>query len=126
MDGTDEELRYAQVSAGTVALRERIDDGATDGTTPHDDGRHIIGDDSSVVVTAGGEVRVAYQDATDAVTMLARRTGAGTWSISVIDDVDASGFWVEQVLTSSGSEVASLWRRNETGNPNGVRVTAVP
>lgn len=126
VDGTEEELRYAQVTSGAVALRERIDDGSTDGTTPHDDGRHIIGDDSSVVVTSGGEVRVAYQDATDATTMLARRTGAGTWSISIVDDVDASGFWVEQVLSDTGSEVASLWRRNETGNPNGIRITAIP
>lgn len=126
VDGSEEQLRYAQVTSGTVALRELIDDGSTNGTDPHDDGRHVIGDDSSVVVTSTGEVRVAYQDSTDAVTMLARRTGAGTWTVSVIDDVDASGFWVEQVVTATGSTVASFWRRNEPGNPNGVRVTAIP
>jgi hypothetical protein len=128
VNGAEEELWYAQVSAGAVTLRERIDDGSTDGTARHMDGRHVIGDDSSVVVLTGGEVRVAYQDATAAVTMLARRTGAGTWSISVIDDVDASGFWVEQVLTGggTGSTVATFWRRNEMGNPNGVRITPVP
>jgi MYXO-CTERM domain-containing protein len=126
VDGAEEQLRYSQVSGGAVTLRELIDDGSTNGSEAHDDGRHVIGDDSSVVVTSTGEVRVAYQDSTDAVTMLARRTGAGTWTVSVIDDVDASGFWVEQVVTTSGSSVASFWRRNEPGNPNGVHVTAIP
>lgn len=128
INGAEEELWYARAAGGAVMLRERIDDGSTDGTARHPDGRHIIGDDSSVVVLSSGEVRVAYQDATAARTMLARRTGAGTWSISVIDDVDASGFWVEQVLTGggAGSTVATFWRRNETGNPNGVRITPVP
>jgi len=126
VDGAEEQLRYSQVSSGAVTLRELIDDGSTNGTDAHDDGRHVIGDDSSVVVTSTGEVRVAYQDSTDAVTMLARRTGAGTWTVSVIADADASGFWVEQVLTDTGSTVASFWRRNEPGNPNGVHVTAIP
>lgn len=124
VNGTDEELRYAQVNAGTVTVRERIDDGATNGTTPHDDGRHVVGDDSSVVVTAGGEVRVAYQDATDAVTMLARRSAPGTWTIEVLDDTDASGFWVEQEVTTAGSSVASWWRQPD--DTNGVRITEVP
>jgi hypothetical protein len=128
VNAAEEELWYAQVTGGAVTTRERIDDGSTDGTTRHDDGRHVIGDDSSVVVLNGGEVRVAYQDTTDAHTMLARRTSPGTWSISVLDDVDANGFWVEQVLTGggTGSTVATFWRRNETGNPNGVRITPVP
>ena len=40
VNGTDEELRYAEVTGGTVGAREIVDDGSTDGTMPHDDGRH--------------------------------------------------------------------------------------
>jgi hypothetical protein len=110
VDGTDEGLRYAQVVRGAVTVRELVDDGTTDGTTPHTDGRHIVGDDSSVVVTASGEVRVAYQDATAHTLMIARRSGT-SWSQRVIDDEDHTGFWVEQALTASGSSVATWWRR---------------
>ncbi|GAB4211119.1 MAG: hypothetical protein OHK0013_32530 [Sandaracinaceae bacterium] len=124
VDGTDEGLRYAQVTGGAVTVRELVDDGTTDGTTPHPDGRHIVGDDSSVVVTASGEVRIAYQDATAHRLMLARRSGT-TWSTRILDEDDHTGFWVEQALTASGSRVATWWRRQMGRNTvDGVRVFA--
>ncbi|MBN8613337.1 MAG: hypothetical protein J0L92_22275 [Deltaproteobacteria bacterium] len=122
VDGTDEGLRYVQISGGAVTIRELVDDGTTDGSTPHTDGRHLVGDDSSVVVTAGGEVRVAYQDATAHTLVIARRSGT-TWSHAVIDDEDHTGFWAEQALTASGSRVATWWRRQMGRNTiDGVRV----
>jgi hypothetical protein len=122
VDGTDEGLRYAQITGGAVTVRELVDDGTTDGTTPHTDGRHLVGDDSSVVVTAGGEVRVAYQDATSHTLMIARRSGT-SWSQRVIDSEDHTGFWVEQALTASGSSVATWWRRQMGRSTiDGVRV----
>ncbi len=122
VDGTDEGLRYAQVTGGSVTVRELVDDGTTDGTTPHTDGRHLVGDDSSVVVTTGGEVRVAYQDATSHTVMIARRSGT-SWSQSVLDAEDHTGFWVEQALSDDGSRVATWWRRQMARSTvNGVRV----
>lgn len=128
VDGAEEALRYAQVEAGAVTIRETVDDGSTpDGTTRHTDGRHIVGDDSSVVVMADGEVRVAYQDATSQTTMLARRASAGTWTHAVFDEEDHSGFWVEQVVSGGESFVGSWWiARMGTTLENGVRVTQVP
>ncbi len=124
VDGTDEGLRYAQISGGAVTVRELVDDGTTDGTTPHSDGRHLVGDDSSVIVTGGGEVRVAYQDATSHTLMIARRSGT-TWSQRVIDDEDHTGFWVEQAPTATGSRVATWWRRQVMRNTvDGVRVVS--
>ncbi|MBX7195330.1 MAG: hypothetical protein K1X94_24960 [Sandaracinaceae bacterium] len=122
VDGTDEGVRYAQVSGGSVTVRELVDDGTTDGTTPFTDGRHLMGDDSSVIVTAGGEVRVAYQDATAHTLVLARRSGT-TWSTRVLDSEDHTGFWVEQATTDTGSRVATWWRRQMARvTIDGVRV----
>jgi hypothetical protein len=74
------------------------------------------------VVTAGGEVRVAYQDATSHTLMIARRSGT-SWSQRVIDSEDHTGFWVEQALTASGSSVATWWRRQMGRSTiDGVRV----
>jgi hypothetical protein len=128
VDGAEEALRYARVEAGAVTIRETVDDGSTsDGTVRHTDGRHIVGDDSSVVVMSGGEVRVAYQDATDQTTMLARRASDGTWTHEVFDDEDHSGFWVEQVISGGESFVGSWWiARMGMTLDNGVRVTQVP
>lgn len=121
VDGAEERLRYARVEAGAVTLLETIDDGSTDGTAAHPDGRHIVGDDSSVTVTSTGEVRVAYQDATAQRALLASRV-ADEWSIRIVDMADSTGYWTRQVLTGTTSQVASWWR-NADGE-NGVRVTS--
>jgi len=122
VDGAEENLRYATVTAG-VATTEVVDDGSTDGTGLHPDGRHIVGDDASLVVTDGGEIRVAYQDATTQRVMFARRPATGgAWAIEILDMDDHTGFWVEQLLAGTTSYVATFWR-NETGTKtNGVRV----
>jgi len=115
VDGAEENLRYARIEGGTVTA-EVVDDGATDGTSPNPDGRHIVGDDSSVVVTEGGEIRIAYQDATSQRAMIARRPAAGgAWEISIFDEADSTGFWVEQGLLGSTSVIATYYRSTGVG-----------
>ncbi|MEM9068982.1 MAG: MYXO-CTERM sorting domain-containing protein [Myxococcota bacterium] len=127
VDGAEETLRYARIeTGGIVATREIIDDGTTDGTTPHSDGRHIVGDDSSLVVTDGGELRVAYQDATAQTAVFARSSGDGTWAISVLDANDSAGYFTSQVLVGTTSFVAHWWRQQMRSMPgNGVRVADI-
>lgn len=125
VDGAEENLRYARIEGGTVET-EIVDNGTTDGTTMHDDGRHLIGDDSAVVVTDGGEVRVAYQDATAGRAMFARRGGDGSWTLSVADEGDFSGYFTDQVLVGGTSFVATWWRNDsEDSRGNGVRVVSI-
>ncbi len=125
VDGAEENLRYARIEGGTVEA-EIVDNGTTDGTTMHDDGRHLIGDDSAVVVTDGGEVRVAYQDATAGRAMFARRGGDGSWTLSIADEGDFSGFFTDQVLVGGTSFVATWWRNDsEADRGNGVRVVSI-
>lgn len=132
VDGAEEVLRYARITPGSTAtiVREVVDDGSTsDGTMMQTDGRHIVGDDSSVVALVGGEIRVAYQDATAERTMIARRSAAGVWSHAVLDPMKHNGFWVEQQVNASGDQsfVASWWiDRMGATVTNGVHITQVP
>jgi hypothetical protein len=115
VDGAEENLRYARIEGGTVTA-ETVDDGSTDGTDPNPDGRHVVGDDSSIVVTEGGEIRIAYQDATSRRAMIARRPASGgEWEISIFDDADSTGFWIEQELLGSTSVIATYYRSAESG-----------
>ena len=125
IDGSEETLRYARVEDG-VAATELVDDGSTDGESPHPDGRHLVGDDSAVVVAPSGEIRVVYQDATSHRAMLARRMPADAeWSIRVLDMLDHTGFWLSQTLLGDTSLVATFWREGEGQSGNGVRFLAV-
>lgn len=129
IDGAEETLRYAQVQAGAVSSREIVDNGSTsDGTTRFTDGRHIIGDDASIVVDPGGGVRVVYQDATSQHAVVAvRAAGGGPWAIARYDAVDSTGYWVGQQLLGTVSYAVTHWRRrNMRGDlETGVRVTTL-
>ncbi len=115
VDGAEENLRYARIEGGMVTA-ETVDNGATDGTDPNPDGRHIVGDDSSIVVTEGGEIRIAYQDATSRRAMLARRPASGgEWTISIFDETDSTGFWIEQSLLGTTSVIATYYRSASDG-----------
>ncbi|MDH5492697.1 MAG: hypothetical protein OEY14_12160, partial [Myxococcales bacterium] len=124
VDGGEEVLRYARIESGFVTARYDVDDGSTvDGTTRHPDGRHVVGDDASIVVTDSGEVRIAYQDSTAQRAVMARGPGDGTWTLSVLDEMDSTGYWLEQELTGSTSFICEWWRRQGVGTAaNGVRV----
>lgn len=125
IDGAEETLRYAVVdSSGTVTSTEVVDDGSTlDGMTRFMDGRHIIGDDASIVVAPDGAIRVAYQDATDGSAVVAVRGGTG-WAITRIDEADSTGYWIEQELGGSTSYIATFFRQRmgRGGLNSGVRV----
>ncbi len=121
VDGAEEVLRYARFTASTPPTYTIIDDGTTDGTTMHDDGRHIVGDDSSLVVLDSGEIRVTYQDATTQTLMFASSTDNGdTWSLSVIDDENSTGYFATQKTDGSASTIGTWWRAPR--NENGIRV----
>ncbi len=125
-DGAEEALRYATVEAGVVTSVAVVDDGSTDGADLHPDGRHIVGDDSEVRVTASGEVRVTYQDVTAQRALFARKPADGEWSVSILDAEDSNGYYTNQVIVGGTSFVGAFWRqemRDMIGN--GVRVYTV-
>lgn len=127
IDGTEETLRYAQVQS-TGALvddPEVVDDGSTlDGATRHTDGRHIVGDDASIVVLEGGAVRIAYQDSTiQDLVVAVRPPGGGAWAIAHVDRDGSTGYWVDQEVFGTTSYLTTWWRAREgRTTSNGIRV----
>ncbi|MFK7985314.1 MAG: MYXO-CTERM sorting domain-containing protein [Sandaracinaceae bacterium] len=124
VDGAEETLRYASVLPDGTVETEVVDDGSTDGTTRHMDGRHIVGDDASLVVLDSGALRVIYQDATSQNAVVAvRAAGGGEWAISPFDTENSTGYWVDQALLGTTSYAATWWvERARRGLDNGVRV----
>ncbi|MGE0790676.1 MAG: MYXO-CTERM sorting domain-containing protein [Sandaracinaceae bacterium] len=125
VDGAEETLRYATVNAaGAVNSTEVIDDGSTsDGSTRFTDGRHIVGDDASILVDGSG-VHVVYQDATSGHAVAANGS-AGTWTIERIDTEGSTGYWIGQASSGSSRQVARLFRVRMGRNLNsGVRVSS--
>ncbi len=102
VDGLAEALMYMQLDpAGTVAVREVVDDGATGGAD-----RDLVGDYSAIVVDADGRVRLAYQNTSQGlVEMAVRSTSDGTWTMSTLSDPDAGfmGYYLNQVLVDGTS-----------------------
>ncbi len=126
VDGSAEALRYARVVPGSPPQVQTrvIDDGTTDGSRPHPDGKHLVGDDSDIEITEAGLLRVAYQDATATRLMLATSQDGSDWTIQVLDDQDGTGFWATHRLVGSTSYVGTFWRDPPEGT-SGVRLFVV-
>lgn len=122
VDGFDESLKYARLSAdGAVAQIEVVDDGVSVGGAPFADGKHVVGDDASILVSGNGDVRIAYQDATEGVLRLATGTLNGSahdWALEAIPHEGAGGMFARIFTTSDGVQVAHWWRVN-AGEPAG-------
>jgi hypothetical protein len=133
VDGAFEELRHAVITASTLGnanptlVRSRVDDG----TRPPRE-RSIVGSDADIVVLNSGEVRIVYQDSTQAEALVAiRAAGQGSWVLQggnagdPLDTEDSTGFWTCQTLIGDTSHMATWWF-NITDGVNGTRVFTLP
>ncbi|MFO0693474.1 MAG: hypothetical protein U0230_07955 [Polyangiales bacterium] len=103
VDGIFERLRYAQVQTNnTVNNRETVDDGYGGANRPASrpiNGQHRqVGEESSIVVTSTGEVRILYGDATGLVPVFAVRTAPNAWTVSELSVRTNSGLFTSQLL----------------------------
>ncbi|AUX22767.1 hypothetical protein SOCEGT47_032770 [Sorangium cellulosum] len=113
-DGLSEGLRYARVKGGTeVAPSEVVDDGLGIDGVPFEDGQHLVGDDANVVVTAAGEVRISYQDATSGTLRLAigAKSGDGhSWRVREIEQEGFAGAFSRILEVDGRILIANWWR----------------
>ncbi|MEZ4223720.1 MAG: hypothetical protein R3B13_22420 [Polyangiaceae bacterium] len=111
VNGFDETVIYMKLTGGTTpSTPEVVDDGATA------DGQAVVGDDSAIFVTGSGEVRIAYQDATNGTLRWAVGTPNGathTWNKkSLTVPGFSAGF--NQILDVGGAtKVLSFWREGK-------------
>ncbi|AGP36894.1 hypothetical protein [Sorangium cellulosum] len=113
-DGRSEGLRYARVKGGEeVEAPEVVDDGLGIEGVPFADGQHLVGDDASVFVTAAGEVRISYQDATSGTLRLAIGTKSGdghSWLVQEIEQEGFAGAFSRIVEVDGELLIANWWR----------------
>lgn len=127
-NGRDESLQYLQIKEGTPGAPETIDDGAGVEGTPFDDGRHIVGDDASIHVTAGGDIHVTYQDATTGKLRYALGTPSAnghTWAQKVIEQEGFAGAF-SKIVDQQGSLRIVNWSRNFGGEYVGTVLVTKP
>ncbi len=112
-DGFSEALMYMRVVGGTTPTNpEIVDSGETA------DGQAVVGDDSSIVVTASGEVHVAYQDATSgllryAVGAPAATGGSHTWTQQTLKVDGFAGAFSHIVQVNGATQVSTWWRQGK-------------
>jgi hypothetical protein len=123
VDGLAETLMYMQVDPdGVIVTREVVDDGTRAGTADRD----LVGDYSSIAVDADGRVRLAYQDTTRGLVVMAVRGAASAeWTLSVVSDPDAGfmGYYLDHDVVGSTSYL-SQFTFNYEADPHyrGLRV----
>lgn len=113
VDGTDETLRYVSVVNGKPTRPEIVDDGtAVDGKS-HADGKHLVGDDSSIRVD-GDVVTIFYADSSS--LGLRRAVGRGgaparEWSLH---SIPSESRWLAFPQAIPNDDRVAVWWRQST------------
>jgi MYXO-CTERM domain-containing protein len=132
VSATGDDLKYT--TDAMSAPKETVDDGyRIVGTTV--DGLpkpefHFVGDDATIVLPAGGQPIVTYQDATSHELLLSSRKSDGTWTReSIAGATDpwpgAYGFFASSVI-DSGNVIMSSWVIDQPNDDNWVEVFSKP
>jgi hypothetical protein len=114
VNGLDETLRYITWSNGKAGKSEIVDDGTTVDGKAHDDGQHVVGDDSTIHVD-GDVVTIYYQDATVGVLRRAAGTPSGAthdWDLRALPQPNRfAGFF--PAIVPGEDRVANFWRQTD-------------
>ena len=125
VDGLNEGLNYLMVQDGTTpGAPEVVDDGLGSG-----DGQHLVGDDSNVYVTPGGEVHISYQDATAGQLRYAVGTPSGeahSWNNGPVTQDGFAGAFSVQLEVEGAHRVLNWWRLASPAAHADVRVVSAP
>jgi hypothetical protein len=126
VNGSTEALQYILVPGGGTPTNypEIVDTGLSlDGTT-FNDGLHIVGDDSFIMVDSSNVVTIRYQDATAGTLRYATGTpatgGKHTWALQAIPQPGLfAGFFPHQLVGETS--IANWWRQTDpaTGDISG-------
>jgi hypothetical protein len=128
VDGITEAVKYVKLD-GQFALvngPEVVDDGVNLNGVRNDDGQHLVGDDSNLFVTSGGDVHVSYQDSTAGTLRFATGSPMGDhhkWTVSV-EKIDGFAGAFSHIVTVNGQlQVESWWRKGGMYATGDVTVT---
>ncbi len=112
VNGSDETLRYISMTDGVPGKSEIVDDGTTVEGKPHADGKHIVGDDSTIRVD-GDTITIFYTDASSLELRRAvgRPSAAGhDWSLRAVKQ---PGRWLAfPQFVPEEDRIAAWWRQS--------------
>ncbi|MDB5217207.1 MAG: hypothetical protein JWO86_5134 [Myxococcaceae bacterium] len=114
VSGLDETLRYLTATNGKPGKSEIIDDGSSVDGKSFADGKHLIGDDSTVRAD-GDVITVYYQDATDHTLRRAAGTASGSthkWDLRTLQQPDRLGGYFPQIVPGE-DKVANFWEQTD-------------
>lgn len=113
VNGVDESLRYISVDNGRVGRSEVVDDGSSVNGKSHPDGKHLVGDDSSIRVD-GSIITIYYADSTSLGLRRAVGTGAAPTHKWDLKSMPQENRWVAfpQVVPGDDDKVAAWWRQS--------------
>jgi hypothetical protein len=116
VNGLDETLRYISVTDGKPGASEVVDDGSSVDGRSFTDGKHVVGDDSTLRVD-GDLVTIYYQDATVGALRRAAGTLSGSthkWDLRQLPQPGKfAGFFPK--LIPGEDKVANWWRQTDQG-----------
>jgi MYXO-CTERM domain-containing protein len=116
VNGIKESLQYLvwPGGAGKPGTPEVVDDGYDNGK-PYPDGKHIVGDDSTIDVDGGGVVRIAYQDATAGKLRVANGAPSGAthkWTAKAVAQTNRFGGFFPRFVPGTPS-VTNFYRETD-------------
>lgn len=113
VNGLDESLRYISVVNGKPGRSQLVDDGTTVDGKAHADGKHIVGDDSTLRVE-GDVVTIYYADSSSLGLRRAVGTGSGSSYKWDLRSVKQDNRWVAFPQFVPGEDKVAVWWRQST------------
>ena len=114
VNGLDETLRYISMTNGKPGRSEIVDDGFTVDGKPHADGKHIVGDDSTIRVD-GDVIKIYYADSSSLGLRRAVGTGgSGSSRKWDLRSVKQDNKWVAFPQFVPGEDKVAAWWRQST------------
>jgi len=118
--GFDESLLYNKIAGGTTPGKAEVVD---DGVVP--EGQAVVGTDSSIAIGSGGDVLIAYQDATRGKARWAVGKASGathTWTKKDLGVSEFAGGFNKVLVSGSKTEVLTWWRRAKPRSEGDVSI----
>jgi len=114
VNGLDESLRYISMAGGKPGKSQIVDDGTSVDGKPHADGKHIVGDDSTIRVD-GDVITLYYADSSSLGLRRAVGTGASPTSRKWdLRSVKQDNRWVAFPQFVPGEDKVAAWWRQST------------
>jgi MYXO-CTERM domain-containing protein len=113
VNGSTEDLRVVSVSpTGTIGTPETVDDGFD---ASWNDGKHLVGDDSAIVIDSAATLTLAYQDATAGTLRTAVGTtisgGGHRWTKKSSAIAQSTAGFFPSIVSASPLSIAHFVRR---------------